>query len=59
MVRVETEDESVINGTPAIISVYEDEKLIMRMVAKVVPRHGADGGLYPSVIFLEKPEKDI
>ena len=48
-VRIETQDEQVILGKPARVYVYEGNKLVTVVTAKVEPRQGADGGDYPSV----------
>jgi hypothetical protein len=48
-VRVEVEKERVICGEPAKVNIYEDDKLIARVICTIGNQYGADDGLYPCV----------
>ena len=58
--RVEFEFESILQGTPARVLVYEDDELLIAMVGVIIQVEGADGRRYPAVKFKTTcPEKPI
>ena len=54
-VRVEVNSEIGTSRDPAKVSVYEDDRLIAEIIAKIEHKQGADGGWYPCVT-LKKQE---
>ena len=40
---------------PAIVEIYEDDKLVKKISADVKDEEGADGGYYPTVKLAEVP----
>ncbi len=54
-IRVEIESEGGCSRAPASVKVYDDDKLIMEVIAKIEPQKGADGGWY-NCVTLEKVE---
>ena len=45
-VRVEVKSETGTSRDPAKVLVYEDDRLVTEVVAKVEMKQGADGGWY-------------
>lgn len=56
-VRVEVESERVFSSDPARVRVFEDDRLVAEIVAKIELKQGADGGYYRCVDLIEKPIK--
>lgn len=54
MVRVELEQEIGISHRPARVLVYENDKLVEEVIARVEPKQGADGGWYHCVVLKKK-----
>ena len=48
-IRVEIESELATSKKPARVLIYQNEELVMEVVAKVEYKQGADLGLYPCV----------
>lgn len=53
MIRVEIEQEIVTSNRPARVLVYDDDKLVSEIIAKIEYQEGADGGFY-SCVTLQK-----
>jgi hypothetical protein len=53
-VRVEIESEGGTSSTPARVRVYDQDVLVAEVIAKVEPKPGADGGLYPCVTLTKQ-----
>lgn len=56
-VRVQVESEGVISGKPAKMLVYENDRLVTEVIAKIEYKQGADDGYYPCVSLIQKPIK--
>lgn len=54
MVRVEIESERVISDRPARVLVYDNDQLVVEVIAEVELRPGADGGYYHCVTLKKK-----
>ncbi|MEK7520695.1 MAG: hypothetical protein AAB560_01300 [Patescibacteria group bacterium] len=50
-IRVEVESEIGTSCNPAKVLIYEDDDLVVTVIAEVEPKQGADGGWYPCVIL--------
>ena len=46
-IRVEVESEIGTSCNPAKVLIYEDDDLVVTVIAEVEPKQGADGGWYP------------
>lgn len=54
-IRVEIESEEATSERhSARVLVYEGNQLVTEVIAKVEPKKGADGGLYPCVTLEKK-----
>ncbi len=53
-IKVEIESETAISDRPARMLVYEDDRLIAEVIAKIELKQGADGGYYNCVILEKK-----
>ncbi|MFA4871888.1 MAG: hypothetical protein WC610_02410 [Patescibacteria group bacterium] len=53
-VRVKIESERVTSPHPARVLVYEDDRLVAEVIAKVELKEGADGGFYHCVTLEKK-----
>lgn len=53
-VRVETVDEDVLGRDKAEVRIYSHGKLTARVEATIDHAKGADGGLYPIVVFRQR-----
>jgi len=53
-VKVEVQSESGASHDPAYVRVYERNKLVAEVIAKVELKQGADGGYYNCVTFTEQ-----
>ncbi|MDD5639405.1 MAG: hypothetical protein PHR47_01180 [Candidatus Pacebacteria bacterium] len=48
-VRIEIKQETGISREPAKVLVYEDDRLVAKVVAEIELKQGADGGWYHCV----------
>jgi hypothetical protein len=55
MVRVEVRSEVGTSNEPAKVLIYDDERLVAEVVAKVELKQGADGGWY-NCVTLQKSQ---
>ena len=53
-IRVEIQNEAVILGHQARVLIFEDDKLVAEVVAKIEPQIGADDNYYPGVTLERK-----
>lgn len=50
-IRIEAESESVVLGKEAKVSIFQGEKLLAQIGAKIESQQGADGDYYPAVVL--------
>lgn len=55
-IRVEIKSETGTSETPAKVSVYENDRLVIEVIASIKLQQGGDGGWYQCVT-LKKQEK--
>ena len=53
MIKVVVKSGSVLLNEPATVHIYEDKKLVKKVVAEVKLQKGADGGYYHGVELTE------
>ena len=53
-IRVELESQKGTSNEPARVLIYENDKLIAEIIAKVEMKLGADYGKYPCVELVQK-----
>ena len=54
-VRVEIRSEAGTSSDPARVRIYEHDRLVAEIIAKIEPKQGADGGWYHCVTLEEHP----
>lgn len=52
-IEVKIKDEYATSSEPASIEIFEDGKLVKKIIAEVKKGKGGDGGQYPVVKFRE------
>lgn len=55
MVRIECKSENALSRGHATVVIYENNRIIAEVIAKVEMKQGADGGEYPCVTLVEYP----
>lgn len=53
-IRVDIKSEAGASRDPAKVLVYEDDLLVVEIIAEVGLKRGADGGYYHCVVFKKK-----
>jgi hypothetical protein len=56
-VKVQADSEGVLSGKPAEVRIYENDRLITKVVAKIELKQGADGGYYHCVVLTEETKR--